>query len=144
MVKLKVALASLTKSQLLQISENCRSISISTSLTKTDFISKLEKQLISTQRMQRLIEEFDTMDIALVKMFLKEKKLRYSGMSQEQFTKFLTLNKRMKYDFITSVNKMREIGLIFTKVPVKKKNKVVFPSEYLRYFNDYFKENGMH
>ena len=94
--------------------------------------------------MQRLIEEFDAMDIALVKVFLKEKKLRYGGMSQEQFTKFLTLNKRMKYNFITSVNKMREIGLIFTNVPVKKKNKVVFPSEYLRYFNDYFKENGIH
>ena len=139
MVKLRVALETLTKAQLLDIVKSCPYLSIAASKNRTEIIDYLDATLPSTGRLSQLLPSFTDKDTAVVRMFLAEKKLRYEGMSQAEFAKFLTLNMRMANSFAGSINKMRSIGLIFMDVDVKGKQKVVFPSEYLKYFDDYYK-----
>lgn len=143
MVKLKIALEGLSKTQLLDIAKQCGNVPTSASRSKPEIITCLNDALPATPRLVRLMEAFDTKDKEVIKMFLAEKSLRYSGMSQAEFAKFLTQNLRMANSFSSTINKLRALGLIFVNVTVHDKNKVVFPSEYLRFFDDYFK-NGTH
>ncbi len=139
MVKLRVALDNLTKAQLLDIVKSCPHLSIASSKNRTEIIDYLDTTLPSTSRLSKLLCLFNEKDNAVIRMFLAEKKLRYEGMSQIEFAKFLQLNMRMSNSFADTINKMRAIGLIFMNVDVKGKQKVVFPSEYLKYFDDYYK-----
>nr|MDO8111544.1 hypothetical protein [Candidatus Sigynarchaeota archaeon] len=140
MVKLSVALDSLTKSQLFEIAKATQ-ISVSQSKPKPEIIEHLSVELSSQQRLERVTRGFDEKDICVIKMFLNQKKVRYDGMSQGEFARFLQNNMRMANSFATCIHKLSTLGFIFTSVKIKEKDdpKVVFPSEYLRFFDDYLK-----
>ncbi len=140
MVKLSIALDSLTKSQLFEIAKAAQ-ITITQSKPKPEIIEHLSVELASQQRLERVMRGFDEKDICVIKMFLIQKKVRYDGMSQVEFTRFLQCNMRMANSFATCIHKLSTLGLIFTSVRIKEKEdpKVVFPSEYLRFFDDYLK-----
>ncbi|MHA1681643.1 MAG: hypothetical protein ACTSUE_11595 [Promethearchaeota archaeon] len=140
MVKLRVALESLSKTQLKLLCEMCPNITFKPSKTKKETIDRLEKALIATNRLRKLTSEMEARDLAIIKMFL-QKKYRYNGMAQSEFTKFIVYNHRMKNSFTKNVSKLQSLGLIFMSVTVKKAERVIFPSEYLLFFNNYFK-NG--
>ncbi|NMC05678.1 MAG: hypothetical protein GYA24_10725 [Candidatus Lokiarchaeota archaeon] len=111
-----------------------------TSKTRQEIIDMLVLELASQHRLNKLVKDFDGKDTSVIKLFLAQKKLRYDGMSQAEFAQFMVQNMRAANSFATSVNKLSMLGLIFTSVKVKDKEdpKVVFPSEYLRFFDGFF------
>ncbi len=146
MVKLRLALETMTKAQLLELAKQFpwlpRSIS---SKTRPEIIGMLVLELASQQRLDKIAKDFDIKDTSVIKLFLAQRKLRYDGMSQAEFAKFLQQNMRAANSFATCVNKLSTLGLIFMSVKVKEKEdpKVVFPSEYLRFFDDHFKVSSV-
>ncbi|MFX0102768.1 MAG: hypothetical protein ACFFCS_24585 [Candidatus Hodarchaeota archaeon] len=136
MVKLKIALDSLSKAQILEIVNACPGITVSKSATKHKIIEQLSVELPREKRMQCLSESFDSKDETIFKLFMN-KKYKYNGMNQMDFTKFLTYNKRMKYDFIPNINKLRSQGVVFTGVMIKNKSMVVIPSDYFKFLTQF-------
>ncbi|MBN2153182.1 MAG: hypothetical protein JW839_17140 [Candidatus Lokiarchaeota archaeon] len=145
MVKLKLALENLTKAQLLEMARQFPWLPRMASKTRPEIIDALALELASQQRLDKIVKDFDVKDTSVIKLFLAQKKLRYDGMSQAEFAKFLQQNMRAANSFAACVNKLSTLGLIFTSVKVKEKEdpKVVLPSEYLRFFDDRFKVTGV-
>lgn len=136
MVKLKIALDTLTKAQLLEMLKTCPKINVEKNTTKKSLINQMSRELPREKRLECLSEDFDSKDETIFKIFLN-KKYKYNGMSQTEFTKFLTYNKRMKYDFIPNINKLRAKGFIFTGVVLRNKSRVVIPSDYFKFLRKY-------
>jgi hypothetical protein len=135
MVKLKVALETLTKAQLADIAKKMAT-TINLNKNKDEIIDNLCTELTNHARLEKIADGFDSKDIEVIRLFLKQKKFRYAGMNQGEFAKFLTLNQRMSNSFSACVNKLNQLALIFTNVDAK----VVFPSEYLKFFDDFLNE----
>lgn len=142
-MKLKIALESLTKNQLKLLVETCPRILVNFNTTKKEIIKNLENKLCSDTRLQEIACELDQKAIKLIKMFLN-KKYRYRGMAQEEFTKFIVYNHRMKNSYTKTVQKLQALGLLFTNVEVREKQRVLFPSEFLRFFNEFLDKNHGH
>jgi predicted TPR repeat methyltransferase len=135
----------MTKAQLIEMAKQFPWLPHMASKTRPEIIDMLILELASQQRLDKLVKDFDVKDTSVIKMFLAQKKLRYDGMSQAEFAKFMQQNMRQANSFATSVCKLSTLGLIFTSVKVKENEdpKVVFPSEYLRFFDDHFKVAGV-
>ena len=100
----------------------------------------MNSELASPARLEQVVKGFDDKDVSVIKMFLAQKKLRYEGMSQGEFAQFLQINMRQANSFAACISKLSNLGLIFTSVRNKDDDaKVVFPSEYLRFFDERFK-----
>ena len=140
--KLSVCLDSLTKAQLLEIMKAARISNIAPSKTKQEIVEAMSNELASRSRLEQVIKSFDNKDVCVIKMFLAQKKIRYEGMSQGEFARFLQMNMRQANSYATCISKLSNLGLIFTSVRVKDDPKVVFPSEYLRFFDDRLKTKG--
>ena len=137
--KLSVCLDSLTKAQLLEIVKATHISTITSSKTKQEIVEAMSNELASHSRLEQVVKSFDDKDVRVIKMFLAQKKLRYEGMSQGEFTRFLQMNMRQSNSYATCIGKLSNLGLIFTSVRVKDDAKVVFPSEYLRFFDERLK-----
>ena len=136
--KLSVCLDSLTKAQLLEIAKTTN-IHAAASKSKGELVETMSNELASHDRLEQVIKGFDEKDFQVIKMFLAQKKIRYEGMSQGEFARFLQMNMRQANSYATCISKLSNLGLIFTGVRVKDDPKVVFPSEYLRFFDEHLK-----
>ncbi len=145
MVKLRLALDTMTKAQLLEMAKQFPWLPHLASKTRPEIIDMLVLELASQTRLDKIVKDFDVKDTSVIKLFLAQKKLRYDGMSQAEFAKFMQQNMRQANSFATCVCKLSTLGLIFMSVKVKENEdpKVVFPSEYLRFFDDHLKVSGV-
>lgn len=134
-----MCLDSLTKAQLLEIAKATHISAISPSKSKGELIESISNELSSPARLEQVVKSFDDKDVHVIKMFLAQKKLRYEGMSQGEFARFLQMNMRQSNSYATCISKLSNLGLIFTSVRIKDDAKVVFPSEYLRFFDERLK-----
>jgi hypothetical protein len=134
----------MTKAQLLEMAAQFPWLPHLSSKTRPEIIDMLVLELASQKRLDKIVKDFDTKDVSVIKLFLTQKKLRYDGMSQAEFAKFLQMNMRQANSFATCINKLCTLGLIFMSVKPKENEdpKVVFPSEYLRFFDDHLQINA--
>ncbi|HME55632.1 MAG TPA: hypothetical protein VKM55_25725 [Candidatus Lokiarchaeia archaeon] len=133
-----MCLDSLTKVQLLEIAKNTN-IHAAASKSKGELVEAMSIELASHDRLENVVKGFDEKDFQVIKMFLVQKKLRYEGMSQGEFARFLQLKMHQANSYASCISKLSNLGLIFTSVRVKDDPKVIFPSEYLRFFDERFK-----
>ncbi|MHA1371513.1 MAG: hypothetical protein ACTSWN_11720 [Promethearchaeota archaeon] len=134
MVKLRDCLESLNKTQLMEIVRNHVDIPVRRGMKKAEIIDQLASNLPEPTRLERIMHLLNDKDFDVIKMFMKRRTVKYNGMSLEEFTKFIMLNRRMGINYADNINKLRTLGLLFMNVSVKKKEKVVMPSDFFKFF----------